>query len=72
MIILLIFKKTNISIIKKTILQLDDKKSVEGTIPKNIFKLSVNSYILSLTESFNYCIDNNIFPDRLKIADIRP
>ena len=66
------FQKTNISIIKKTILQLDDKKSVGGTIPTNIFKLSVNSYISSLTESFNYCIDNNIFPDRLKIADIRP
>ena len=66
------FQKTNISIIKKIILQLDDKKSVGGTIPTNIFKLSVNSYISSLTESFNYCIDNNIFPDRLKIADIRP
>ena len=66
------FQKTNISFLKKIILQLDDIKSVGGTIPTKIFKLSVNSYISILTKCFNYCIDNNIFPDSLKIADIRP
>ena len=66
------FQKKNAIALKKIILQLDVKKSVGGTIPTNIFKASVNSYISSLTNCFNNCIDNNVFPDILKIADVRP
>lgn len=66
------FQKVNTITLKKIISQLDVKKSVGGTIPTHIFKASVNSYISNLTNCFNNCIDNNIFPDILKIADVRP
>jgi len=41
-------------------------------IPTNIFKLSINSYISSLTDCLNHCIENSIFTEELKLADIRP
>ena len=43
-----------------------------GSIPANILKLSLESYLPKLTKIINDCFQNSSFPDELKLAEVIP
>ena len=59
--------------IQKLINLLDDKKSTDPyDIPVRLVKLSKNIICTYLAAIFNNCVQNGIFPDKLKLAKIIP
>ena len=59
--------------IKREILTLNNKKaSREGDIPVNILKDAIDTYLPILTKVFNSSIEQNEFPNELKLADVLP
>ena len=59
--------------VKKEILNLSSKKATrKGDIPTRILKSSINAYLSELTILINNCLKKGVFPDDLKLADIRP
>ena len=70
---LLNFSKVTESEVKKEILNLSAKKATKnGEIPAKILKKSVGIYLKEITFIINDCIENGIFPDDLKLADVSP
>ena len=66
------FRCVNNDEVRKIILSLNPRKSVSGDLPINILKLSVDIYLDFITNFINLSIQNNIFPNELKFADISP
>ena len=67
------FSKVTESKVRKEILNLSSKKATKnGDIPAKILKKSVDIYIKEITFTINDCIENGIFPDDLKLADVSP
>ena len=65
------FSKVTESEVRKEILNLSTKKATKnGNIPAKILKKSVDIYIKEITFIINECIENGIFPDDLKLADV--
>ena len=65
------FSKVTVGEIKKEILNLSSKKATKnGDIPAKILKKSVDIYIKEITFIINDCIENGIFLDDLKFADV--
>ena len=59
--------------IKREILNLNNKKaSREGDIPVNILKDAIDTYLPILTKIINSSIEQNEFPNELKLADVIP
>ena len=59
--------------IKREILNLNNKKaSREGDIPVNILKDAIDAYLPILTKVINSSIEQNEFPNELKLADVIP
>ena len=59
--------------IKREILTLNNKKaSREEDIPVNILKDAIDTYLPILTKVFNSSIEQNEFPNELKLADVLP
>ena len=56
--------------VKAKISQLNSAKSTRGEIPINILKENVDIYCVYLADCFNTCINDGIFPDVMKLADI--
>ena len=64
------FSKVTESEVRKEILNLSTKKATKnGDTPAKILKKSVDIYIKEITFIINDCIENEIFPDDLKLAD---
>ena len=54
-------------------MNLSSKKATKnGDIPAKILKESVDIYIKEIAFIINDCIENGIFPDDLKLADVSP
>ena len=67
------FSKITESEVRKEILNLSSKKITKnGNIPAKILKKCVDIYIKEITFIINDFIENGIFPDDLKLADISP
>ena len=67
------FSKFTESEVRKEILDLSTKKATKnGDIPAKILKKSIDIYIKEITFTINDCIENGIFPDDLKLADVSP
>ena len=59
--------------IKREILNLNNKKaSREGDIPVNILKDAIDTYLPILNKVINSSIEQNEFPNELKLADVVP
>ena len=59
--------------IKREILNLNNKKaSREGDIPVNILKDAIDTYLPILNKVINSSIEQNEFPNELKLADVIP
>ena len=57
--------------VKKDIENLDTKKlSTYRYIPAVVLKQCVNAYLLHLTNSINYSIQNGSFPQKLKLLEV--
>ena len=50
----------------------NNKENLTGSIPANILKLSLESYLPKLTKIINDCFQNGCFPDELKLAEVIP
>ena len=57
---------------KSYIMKLDESKKTSGNIPTRVLKLSSDVCCNTITNCINTCIENSVFPDELKYADIRP
>ena len=67
------FSKVTESEVRKEILNLSSKKATKnGDIRAKIPKKSVDIYIKEITFIVNDCIENGIFPNDLKLADVSP
>ena len=67
------FSKVTNSEVRKEILNLSSQKATKnGGIPVKILKKSVDIYIKEITFIINDCIENGIFPDNLKLANVSP
>ena len=65
------FSKVTESEVRKEILNLPTKKVTKNSdIPAKILMKSVDIYIKEITFIINDCIENGIFPDDLKVADV--
>ena len=58
--------------VRKLISDLDCSKRTSGDIPTKIIKLAIDNCYIALTDCINTSIDNCIFPQSLKCADISP
>ena len=59
--------------VRKEILNWSSKKATKiGDIPSKILKKSVDIYLKETTFIIYDCIENGIFPDDLKLADVSP
>ena len=58
--------------VNEQIVKLKTTKSARGNIPLKIIKLASKVNINALCDCINANINNNIFPDELKLADITP
>jgi len=59
--------------ILKLINLLEDKKSTDPyDIPVRLVKLSKNILCTYLADIFNNCMQNGVFPDKLKVAKVIP
>ena len=67
------FSKVTESEVRKEILNLSYTKATKnGDILAKILKKSVDIYIKEITFIINDCIENGIFPDNLKLANVSP
>ena len=67
------FSKVTESEVKKEILNLSTKKTTKtGDIPVKILKKIVDIYLKGTTFIINGCIENGIFSNDLKSADVSP
>ena len=64
------FSKVAESEVRKEILNLSCKKATKNDIPAKILKKSVDIYIKEITFIIIDCIENGIFPDDIKSADL--
>ena len=58
--------------VRKLISDLDCSKKTSGDIPTKIIKLAIDNCYIELTDCINTSIDNCIFPQSLKCADVSP
>ncbi len=66
-------KKVNVATVIRNIIQLGTKKATGyDKIPTQLVKTAAKEIAPSLTSIFNQCIDESIFPDDFKFADITP
>lgn len=49
---------------------LDPNKATSGNIPIHILKLIASGICISLTDCINNCINDGVFPDNLKLANV--
>lgn len=67
------FKNVSTTDVMKKLRTLDVSKATGcDQIPAKLIKLAGPKIVTSLTRMINKCIDNNIFPDCIKFADIYP
>ena len=50
----------------------NNKASVLGDIPVKVLKQTIDKFASTITRSLNNCLENEKFPDVLKLADIPP
>ena len=65
------FKHVSEEDIFSIVLKLNNKKQTSGNIPTKILKCVAHICNKQLAERINYCIDTNIFPDTLKLSEIK-
>ena len=59
--------------VKKEIFNLSSRKATKKVdIPANILKISINGYLSELAILINNCLKEGVFPNDLKLADIKP
>ena len=58
--------------IKSTVNALDTSKSTSGDIPIQVIKETIDLIIHPLTDYLNSSINNGIFPNKMKLADVIP
>ena len=68
----LVFKKCAQLAVKNYITKLNSSKKTSGPIPTSILKLTVDGCHTYISDYINDCIENNMFPDELKLADVTP
>ena len=56
----------------KVINGLDISKSNGGSIPAKVLKIAAQECCIPLTDCINACINDGVFPDELKLADVIP
>ena len=67
------FKPIEEDVLKKIILNLNSKKgALHDCIPVTLLKDSCDVYISQLNDIIIHCLENNIFPNKLKLADVIP
>ena len=66
------FKHITPLVVIKEINLLKDKKATSGSIPTHILKLTKEVSAAKLADCFNNALNNCIFPEELKLADIVP
>jgi hypothetical protein len=67
------FKKVNVSTVIQKIRQLGTNKATGfDDIPAKLIKTAAKQLAPGLTSIFNQCIDESVFPDDLKFANIMP
>ena len=67
------FKLIEEDVPKIVILNLNSKKGVlHDCIPITLLKDSCDLYILQLNDIINHCLENNIFPNKLNLANAIP
>ena len=67
------FWNVSVGEVREDLLNLSSTKATKNDdIPAKILKKSVDIYIKEITFIINDCIENGIFPDVLKLADVSP
>ena len=67
------FRPVTTDDVKKEILNLDGSKAnIQGDIPADILKASIDIHLNLITEIINDSFKNGIFPDELKLAEVSP
>ena len=67
------FWNVSVGEVREDLLNLSSTKaSKNDDIPAKILKKSVDIYIKEITFIINDCIENGIFPDNLKLANVSP
>ena len=67
------FKPIEEDVLKFFLLNLNSKKgALHDCIPVTLLKDSCDLYISQLIDIINHCLANNIFPNKLKLADVIP
>ena len=66
------FKSVTYKEVYEMIVKLDCSKKTSGSISNKILKSSINVICPFVTNIINHCIENCIFPDKLKLAEITP
>ena len=67
------FEKVTYNDILEKVNSLDDKKSSQQTdIPTNILKVNSTFFAEYFHKNINHSIENSIFPQSLKMADVVP
>ena len=66
------FQHITPDIVKNKIRYLSSSKSTRGYIPINILKDNIDIYCSYLTDHFNRCINDCMFPSDMKLQDITP
>ena len=67
-----IFKHIEPDVVRSKIQSLNTSKSVGGNIPVSILKENIDIYCTFLTDYFNGCVNDGIFPSDMKLADVTP
>ena len=66
------FRKVNLAEIINEIKNLDESKpTLSNDIPTKVIKENYDIFATFITENFNNMIENSVFPDSLKQADIK-
>ena len=66
------FRHIEPDVVRTKIRSLNTSKSVGGYIPVNILKENIDVYDTFLTDFFNSCVNDGIFPGEMKLADVTP
>ena len=55
----------------QTIMELNKNKATSGNVPTKTLKTIVRDICVALTDCINSAILNGVFPDELKLADVK-
>ena len=66
------FKKIPVEAVRKYIMNLDRSKKTSGGIPVKVLQGSIETILPYVSQLIEHMLENNIFPDSLKLADVKP